>query len=403
MRFIDQVEEMILGVTANKVRSGLTMLGIVIGIASVIAMLSIGQGTKKQIEDSIASIGSNLLLVMPGAQRSSGTVVRSAGGSAKTLTMDDAEALESIPGVQAVEADSTSRVQVTSKGSNTNTQVIGTTPAYASVRNVSIDLGNFLTQSHLSSRSKVAVLGPTTRDDLFGEGVNPVGKKIRISGMEYGVVGVTKAKGGSGFSNADDVIYIPLTTMSAYISGNEYVSTIGVQAKDQDSMAEIQVAITELLMQRHKVETADFSVMNQSDLVDTASSVAGTLTLLLASIAGISLLVGGIGIMNMMLTTVTERTREIGLRKAIGARSSEIVAQFLGEAMIQTMIGGMIGIALGYGISKIVSMTGAMTTVVPLWAVGLAFGVSTAIGLVFGFYPARRASRLNPISALRYE
>ena len=403
MRFIDQVEEMILGVTANKVRSGLTMLGIVIGIASVIAMLSIGQGTKKQIEDSIASIGSNLLLVMPGAQRSSGTVVRSAGGSAKTLTMDDAEALESIPGVQAVEADSTSRVQVTSKGSNTNTQVIGTTPAYASVRNVSIDLGNFLTQSHLSSRSKVAVLGPTTRDDLFGEGVNPVGQKIRISGMEYGVVGVTKAKGGSGFSNADDVIYIPLTTMSAYISGNEYVSTIGVQAKDQDSMAEIQVAITELLMQRHKVETADFSVMNQSDLVDTASSVAGTLTLLLASIAGISLLVGGIGIMNMMLTTVTERTREIGLRKAIGARSSEIVAQFLGEAMIQTMIGGVIGIALGYGISKIVSMTGAMTTVVPLWAVGLAFGVSTAIGLVFGFYPARRASRLNPISALRYE
>ncbi|MCW1892246.1 MAG: ABC transporter permease [Candidatus Uhrbacteria bacterium] len=403
MHFIDQVEEMVLGVTANKVRSGLTMLGIVIGIASVIAMLSVGQGTKKQIEDSISSIGSNLLLVMPGAQRSAGTVVRSAGGSAKTLTMSDAEALKSIPGVKAVEADSSSRVQVTTKGSNTNTQVIGTTPAYTSVRNVSMDTGTFITQAHITSRAKVAVIGPTVRDDLFGENATAIGQRIRISGMEYTVIGLTKTKGGSGFSNADDAIYIPLSTMSAYISGSEYVSTIGVQAESQEVMTTVQESINALLLQRHKVTTADFSVMNQSDLVSTASSVTGTLTLLLASIAGISLLVGGIGIMNMMLTTVTERTREIGLRKAIGARSREIIVQFLGEAMIETMVGGAIGIALGYGISKLISTFASMETVVPMWAVGLAFGVSTGIGLVFGYYPARRASRLNPINALRYE
>jgi putative ABC transport system permease protein len=252
----------------------------------------------------------------------------------------------------------------------------------------------------------VAVLGPTTRDDLFGEGSSPIGEKIRINGMNFTVVGVTESKGGSGFSNQDDVIYIPVATMSTYFAGNESVSTISVKAVDQASMPLAQESVTELLLQRHKISDpmlADFSVMNQSDIVSMASSVTDTFTMLLASIAGISLLVGGIGIMNMMLTTVTERTREIGLRQAIGAQKSEIVTQFLGEAILLTLIGGLMGILLGYGAAKGISAFSGTATSVSWTSVGLAAGVSIAIGLVFGYYPARRAAQLNPIQALRYE
>ncbi|MFH1620993.1 MAG: ABC transporter permease [Patescibacteria group bacterium] len=406
MRVADMLEEIYLGISSNKVRSGLTMLGIVIGIASVIAMLSVGQGAKASIEANIQSIGSNLLLVMPGAQRGAGSFVSSGRGSAQSLTVEDADALMTIAGVMAVAPESSRRYQVTAKGNNTNTQVIGTNQAYLSVRNVAIDTGSFFTAQQITSRSKVAVLGPTTRDDLFGVDANAIGEKIRINGMNFTVIGLTVAKGGSGMSNQDDAIYIPVSTMQTFLSGSESVSTISVQAQDQVSMAEAQVAITNTLLTRHKISSpdqADFNVMNQSDLATAASSVTNTLSLLLASIAGISLLVGGIGIMNMMLTTVTERTREIGLRQAIGAEKAEIVWQFLGEAVLVTLLGGLIGMLIGYGASKAISTFAGMNTSVAWSSVALAVGVSASIGLVFGFYPARRAAKLNPIQALRYE
>jgi putative ABC transport system permease protein len=406
MRIGDQTEEMFFSISSNKVRSGLTMLGIVIGIASVIAMLSIGQGAKAQIESSIQSIGSNLLMIQPGAQRGAGSFVSSGRGSATTLTLEDAEELSGAEYVGAVAPESSRRYQVTASGNNTNTQVMGTTPSYLAVRNVSVELGTFFTDAQTRSRAKVAVLGPTTRDDLFGEGASPIGQKIRVNGINFTIVGVTAAKGGSGFSNQDDMIFIPVTAMQTYLSGGESVSTISVQAVDQASMALAQQSVTETLLVRHGISDpllADFSVMNQSDIVSMASSVTDTFTMLLASIAGISLLVGGIGIMNMMLTTVTERTREIGLRQAVGARKSEIVTQFLGEAILLTLIGGLAGILFGYGAAKAISAFAGTATSVSWASVGLAAGVSIAIGLIFGYYPARRAAQLNPIQALRYE
>ena len=406
MIFADLLEEVYLGVSANKVRSGLTMLGIVIGIASVIAMLSIGQGAKAQIEANIQSIGSNLLLVMPGAQRGLGAQVNAGRGSAQSLTYADAQALEGLGGVKAVAPETSRRYQLTAKGANTNTQVVGTTPAYPGVRNLALASGSFVTAAHLASRAKVAVLGPTVRDDLFGEGADPLGAQVRINNVLFTVIGVTAPKGGSGFANQDDTVFVPFTAMAAFLTGNETVTTIAVQADNAGTMAATQAAVTDALLARHKLPSAaqaDFTVLNQADLVSTASSITDTFTTLLASIAGISLLVGGIGIMNMMLTTVTERTREIGLRQAIGAEKGEIVAQFLGEAVLLTLLGGLAGIALGYGIARLLQTLTQLPTAVQWTSVFLACGVSVGIGLVFGFYPARRAAGLNPIQALRYE
>ncbi|MFA5936103.1 MAG: ABC transporter permease [Patescibacteria group bacterium] len=406
MKTADMLEEIYLGVSANKIRSGLTMLGIVIGIGSVIAMLSVGQGAKQQIETNIQSIGSNLLLIMPGAQRGAGVTVSAGRGSAQTLTVADATALKGTIGVEAVAPESSGRYQITASGKNTNTSVIGTLPTYPSVRNVSVASGSFFTDSQVASRAKVAVLGPTTRDDLFGEGADPIGQRIRIKGSDFTIIGVTASKGGSGFSNADDTIYVPISAMTTFLSGSEYVSTIAIKATDQASMATAQENVTALLLTQHKIsnpQAADFSVLNQTDLVSAASSVTDTFSTLLAAIASISLFVGGIGIMNMMLTTVTERTREIGLRQAIGAEKNEIVNQFLGEAVLLTIMGGTIGIVLGYGASKLISSFTSTPTIVAWTSIALAFGVSAVIGLVFGYYPARRAAHLNPIEALRYE
>lgn len=402
----DLLEEIYLGVSSNKIRSGLTMLGIVIGIGSVIAMLSVGQGAKAQIEANIQSIGSNLLLVMPGAQRGIGTAVNTGRGSSQTLTSEDAEAVKTLPNVAAVAPELSRRYQVTARGKNTNTQIVGTGPGYLQVRNVAMDLGSFFSENQVASRAKVAVLGPTTRDDLFGVDSTPIGQSIRVNGVDFTVIGVTKAKGGSGFANQDDTIFVPLSSMQVFLSGGKIVSTISIQAQDQGSMTSIQEAVTSLLLDRHNISNplqADFSVLNQSDLVSAASSITDAFTTLLASIAGISLLVGGIGIMNMMLTTVTERTREIGLRQAIGAEKQAIVGQFLGEAVLLTVLGGLIGVILGYGASQLISRLAQTPTTVSGSSVALAFGVSALIGLVFGFYPAQRAAKLNPIEALRFE
>jgi putative ABC transport system permease protein len=405
LSFRDLFEQTFWFLSSNKVRSGLTMLGIIVGIGSVIAMISVGQGAQATIQSNIQAIGSNLINVMPGAQRGTGGV--SAGrGSSETLTQGDADAISGqISGVKvAPELDT--RKQVTAKGTNTSTQIIGTVPAYTDVRNVSIDNGNFITDSENKSSSKVAVLGPSARDDLFGSGANAVGQEIRIGSSVFKVVGVTQSKGSSGFNSPDDAIYIPLTSMQHFLMGGSYVSSIGVSAPSQDAMASVQQQITDLLMQRHKISNpalADFNIVNQTDIINTASSVTRTLTLLLASIAGISLLVGGIGIMNMMLTTVTERTREIGLRKSVGAKKSDISMQFLSEAVMLTFLGGAIGIVMGFGASLGITRFGGMATSFSYSSVILVFGVSAMIGIVFGYYPARRAANLSPIEALRYE
>jgi putative ABC transport system permease protein len=408
MKLKDVITEIFSALLSNKVRTSLTMLGIIIGIGSVIAMVAIGQGAQASIESSIQSIGANLIMVTPGSQRGIGGY-QAAGqrGSAKTLLETDVTAIkEKISGIKSMALELSGRYQITAKGTNSNTSVIGTTPAYATVRNVQVAEGGFISDQHITTKAKVAVLGPTTATDLFGEGAAVVGNTIRINGMQFTIVGVTVSKGGSGFNNSDDVIYIPFSTAQQFLFGGNYVTSIDIQAQDANSMTQIQDDITALLRERHNLTgdaTSDFSIMNQNDIVQTASSVTGTFTILLGAVAGISLLVGGIGIMNMMLTTVTERTREIGLRKAIGAKKKDINKQFIAEAIALTVIGGIIGIILGWGVSFFVNYFGLLTTKVSIGSVLLAFGVSAAIGIAFGYYPARRAASLNPIEALRYE
>jgi len=410
----DILEETYFSLSANKVRSGLTVLGIVIGIGSVIAMLAIGQGAKSSIESNIQSIGSNLITISPGTQQGVGMMVSGGRGSAKSLKLSDAEAIAAeVTNIRAVSAEVSGRYQITAKGTNTNTQVYGVTPAYLEVRNLEIAEGSFITAQNNSNTAKVVVLAPTVIDDLFGEDIGDsevLGQKIRIkstnSTIEATVVGVTKAKGGTGFGSQDDMIFVPLSTAQRYLSGNEYLSGISVSAQDADSASTVQTDITALLLELHKITDptkADFSTMNQADIVATATSVTNTLAMLLAAVAGISLVVGGIGIMNMMLMTVTERTKEIGLRKSIGAKGRDISIQFLTEAITITILGGIIGVILGWAIAYGMSFFNVTTTKVSLSAIILAFSVSAIIGVIFGYYPASRAAKLNPIDALRYE
>lgn len=408
MKLIDIFEEAYFALSSNKIRSGLTMLGIIIGIGSVIAMISVGQGAQGTIQSNIEAIGSNLLIVRPGIQRGIGTQVSSGRGSAQTLIIEDATAIaESVPEANAVAPEVSGRYQILGKGTNTNVSVIGTTPDYTTVRNLEIKEGSFITDQNIKNLSKVAVLGPTVRDDLFGENAeNVVGQTVRIKGMEFRIIGITTTKGGGGFGSQDEMVFVPVSSAQKFLTGNDSVSTINVQVTDALVMEWAEENITNLLLERHHIsdpQMADFSIMNQSDIIATASNITETLTMLLAAIAGISLLVGGIGIMNMMLTTVTERTREIGLRKAVGAKKKDINLQFLSEAIVLTFSGGALGILLGWIISFIFSYFNILETEISGASVLLAFGVSTFIGIVFGYYPARRASNLNPIEALRYE
>ena len=410
----DLLEETYSAVTVNKVRSGLTMLGIVIGIASVIALVAVGQGSQSSIQSSIESLGANLIMVTPGATRTFGAGVRGAAGTSETLTPDDATAIASIDNVEAIAPEISGRYQVIYKSNNANTSVMGTTAAYEQIRDLSIDTGAFITDTDVSNSNRIAVIGPTVLQDLFAPSTDAsatpdmaIGNTIKINSVQFTVVGVTVAKGGSGFSNSDDMIYVPLTASQHYLLGSsKYLSEVDVEASTQSAMTQVQDDITTLLLSRHNITDstkADFTVLNQASIVSTASSVTGTFTTLLAAIAAISLVVGGIGIMNMMLTTVTERTREIGLRKAIGAKKQDITLQFLAESVMLTFTGGIIGIIVGWLAAVVISLFAGITTSVSVPYILLAFFVSAAIGIIFGYYPARRAAGLNPIEALRYE
>ncbi|OGM26545.1 hypothetical protein A2627_00780 [Candidatus Woesebacteria bacterium RIFCSPHIGHO2_01_FULL_39_28] len=407
MEISEIIMEALNNLTVNKLRTGLATLGIVIGIGSVIALVSLGQATQQTVQSQIQALGSNLLTVRPGAQQTG--VVRGAVGGGTTLTLDDAKEIASssqITTVKNVSPEFSRRAQVTTSGSNTNTQIIGSVPAYAQVHKIEVASGSFISQKDVDGITRVAVVGPQVATDLFGDGTSPVGQNMRINGQTFTIIGETISKGGTGFNNQDDVVYVPLTTAQKQIFGVNYLSTISLEAKSEEVMTDAQNEVGYLLLARHKIGDptgADFSIFSQQDILNTATATTGTFTTLLSGVAAISLLVGGIGIMNIMLVTVTERTREIGLRKALGAKKKVITAQFLIESILLTFSGGVIGAILGIVASYFISNATGSPFVLSPSAVLLAFLVSTAIGILFGWYPAQRASNLQPIEALRYE
>ncbi len=393
--------------TLNRVRTGLAMLGVVIGIGSVIALVSLGQASQKSIETQIKSLGSNLLTISPGAQMEGG--IRGAQGGSRTLTNEDAEAIATSPEITTISIVSpeySSRSQVVAGRNNTNTQVYGVTPEYAQVRSTDLASGVFISDRNVEARSKVCVLGSQTAEDLFGENVDPLGQTVRIEGQAFSIIGVTASKGGTGFQNQDERIYVPLTTAQRLLYGVDYLSSISVAATSEKVMEQARNQIGYLLLSRHKLKDpteADFSIFSQEDILGTATEVTAIFTTLLSGIAAISLIVGGIGIMNIMLVTVTERTREIGLRKALGAKKKIITYQFLIEAVIVTFVGGLVGTLVGITVSYLLSHSMSLPFVLSLQSILLAFGVSAGIGILFGWYPARKAANLEPIEALRYE
>jgi putative ABC transport system permease protein len=387
----------------GRLRTALTMLGVVIGVASVVALVAVGQGATSGISSRLQGLGTNLLTVNAGASFSG--VTRGAAGSSTTLKLADADALRSLAGVEAVAPELSTQKLVVAGVKNTTTTVIGTTADYPTVRAYTIWQGSFLTPASVDAGLRVAVLGATTADDL-GLGASAIGTNLTIGGLPFRVVGILQAKGGTGFQSPDDQVLIPVSTASALIVGGTSVRSVGVSVANPDQMTTVSAEITAALRERHGLTgTAadDFTIQNQDQLLATVSSVSTLLTVLLAGIASISLIVGGIGIMNIMLVSVRERTREIGIRKAIGARGRDIMAQFLIEALVLSLAGGLFGIAIGLAISALIGVVAGWGFIFSPLTILAAVGFSLMVGIVFGVWPASQAARLDPVVALRYE
>lgn len=393
----------------NKLRSALTMLGIIIGVAAVVVMVSIGQGANDSIQKQIASIGTNLLMILSGSTTQGG--VRTGFGTNPTITIEDAKAIEELKDV--VYAVTYSRRQVMQAiygNQNWSTAVNGVSPDYAIVRDWAIASGRFFARQEEDSAAKVAVLGQTVANNLFGQGVDPVGEIIRIKNVPFRIIGILTPKGQTTYGqDQDDGIFVPFSAAERLLMGSKFLGTVAVimvSAVSKEAVPEAQKQITELLRQRHKIRPGrddDFTIRNLSDIASTAEASSRVMTILLASIASVSLIVGGIGIMNIMLVSVTERTREIGIRMAVGARSKDILTQFLVESVVLSILGGAIGIALGISSSKLISQLAGWPVLLSSQAILTSFFFSGAVGVFFGYYPARRAANLNPIEALRYE
>ena len=405
MLFSESFQMALTALYANKMRSLLTMLGIIIGVGAVIALVSVGMGVRSNVTSSIASLGSNMLIVSPGSSNRGG--VRGAAGSMQTLKYDDAKAIkDKIKNIDFVSPSVSSSYQIVYGNNNWKTSVQGVTPEFMSIRSLTIGYGSFVSTDDMNKRNRVAVIGTTVASNLFAKD-NPVGKNIRINNQPYKVIGLLESKGQSSVGqDQDDVIYIPLTTAQERMLGITYVQSINVQVSSQEKMEQVQAEIENLLRARHHIVAGkddDFHVRNLTSLMETVNQSTSMLTLLLGAIAGISLIVGGIGIMNIMMVSVTERTREIGIRKALGATFMNIMTQFLIESMVIGIIGGIIGIVFGCAASKVIAQLGDFTTVITITPIIVSFIFSVGIGLFFGIYPARKAAKLDPIEALRYE
>jgi putative ABC transport system permease protein len=407
MNILENIRNALGAINSNKLRSSLTMLGIIIGVTSVVLMIAIGQGAQRSVTSRLASLGTNLLTVSPGSP--SQTNIRFGGGGQSTagLPNDDVAAIrEYVEGLNGISPELSSRMQAIVGSLNMNTNIQGATPDYLTVRNATLAYGSFITDEQIERMDKVAVLGTQVVSTLFPDEPNPLGRDIRIQSHIFTVIGVMEAKGQSGFQNLDDMIFIPLSTMQTRVSGQSTVSTIGISVAEQAEMSQRQAEITAVLLNEHGITDPtdqDFTVQNQADAVETLNEVTGIFTLLLGGIAAISLLVGGIGVMNIMLVSVTERTREIGIRKAIGAKKRDILLQFLVESTVLSLLGGLLGILLSLVGSWIVTNYAGLDASVTISPVTLAFLFSLGIGVFFGMLPAYKAAKLRPIEALRYE
>jgi putative ABC transport system permease protein len=387
----------------NKMRTMLTMLGMIIGVGAVITMVAIGKGAQSTIEEQVKAAGTNMISINAGNFTQGG--VRQGGGNATTLTPDDAQALRTVPGVQYVAAGVNSRAQLIAGNQNWSSQIQGTDVEFPLIKNWPQKYGSFFTAQDVATAQKVCVLGQTVSDNLFGPDVDPTGQIIRIKNQPFKVLGVLAPKGSNGFQDQDDAVYAPYTTIQKKLQGIQHINNITVSAETPET-APVSAAISELLRTRHKLmgsDPDDFMVRTQEEMASVRTETTKTMTTLLAAIAGVSLLVGGIGIMNIMLVSVTERTREIGLRMAIGARGKDVLMQFLVEAVVLSLFGGLLGIGMGFGLSAAAEKFLQWPTAIPPNAIAMAFGFAAATGVFFGFYPARKAAGLDPIEALRFE
>lgn len=405
MNFLESIRVSLRALRANKLRSVLTMLGMIIGVAAVIALVGIGNGATAQITSQIQSLGSNLLTISPGQTNTGG--VRGGAGSSTTLTMTDVPKIAVGGPVKAVAPMTSANAQVVFGSGNTSASITGTTADYQGIKNVTLASGRFITQQDVANNARVAVVGPNIVTDLMGDAnAQIIGQNIKINNVPFQVIGVTTSSGSTGFMSSDDMITAPITTVQERLIGKKTLRSILVSADSANDMQAAQDQITYDMERAHHIQMGqadDFTVQNQADALASMQSVTQTLTMLLGGIAGISLLVGGIGIMNIMLVSVTERTREIGIRKAIGAKNGDILLQFLIEAIVLSILGGGIGIVIGAGGSKIIGQLMKMTTSISAGSVLMAFGFSAFIGIVFGVFPARKAARMDPIDALRFE